>query len=100
VVVYQKKNFQVYTGNGGYIIHNTNYEFSEAHTHYIQSRSMAKVIIRNVLYKRKPHTKNRYLLKSHQRLSKDQTYIDMIETLIQKSKDKQSYKNVPSGVRR
>jgi len=60
---------------------------------------MAKVIIRNVLYKRKPHTKNRYLLKSHQRLSKDQTYIDMIETLIQKSKDKQSYKNVPSGVR-
>lgn len=102
MVKYTKKNFKIYTAKDGHIIHNTKYKFQEAHTHRIKSFDMAKTILDNVLYKRKPHTKNQYLLRSHKKLTKDKKYIRLINHLMNKAKDKQDFYNHTGarGVRR
>lgn len=71
----------------GYIVYNTKREWNGNHTH-LKSYSMAKTIINNVIYHKKPKTKNLYLLQSHIRLSDDEGYIQFIENLINVTKNK------------
>ena len=68
--------------------------FEIGHTH-VKGFEMCKVIIDNVIKKRRPKTQNIYLLTSHIRISTDDKYKQIIEELIQakKSKGKQVYRN-------
>lgn len=96
--VYEKDEFiilKVHNGKKvGYIAYNTKKEWEGGHTH-LDSFSMAKTIISNVIHHKKPKTSNVYLIKSHIRLSNDPKYIKFIEELLQakKSKQKQTYRN-------
>jgi hypothetical protein len=93
MAIYSRENFEVHATGSGYVIHNTDYHFKEAHSH-LKSFKQCKVIINNLIYKKKLHTKNTYLLRSYLRLSKDSKYQRKIKHLIEKAKDKQKYVNV------
>lgn len=87
-------------GRTGYIIHNTNKPFEKGHSH-LKSFEMAKVIINNVIYEKKPKTSNIYLLESHIRLSESDKYISYIKHLIEvKKRKKDEYINRTSDTRR
>lgn len=87
-------------GRTGYIIHNTNKPFEKGHSH-LKSFEMAKVIINNVIYEKKPKTSNIYLLQSHTRLSNSDKYISYINGLIEiKKRKKDEYINRTSDTKR
>ena len=96
--IYEKDKFVILKVHSnkkvGYIVYNTQKEWKDGHTH-LDSFNMAKTIISNVLNHKKPKTSNMYLLKSHIRLSDDESYIKFIEELmtVKKSKQKQEYRN-------
>lgn len=96
--VYERDEYvilKVHSGKRvGYIAYNTKKEWEDGHTH-LESFDMAKTIIANVINHKKPKTNNMYLLKSHIRLSNDDSYISFIEELmeVKKSKGKQAYRN-------
>ena len=70
VRVYRKRQFSIYSDlNGNYIIHNTNKEFSEGHTH-IKNYHTAKFITNLAFHKSIPKKKlNKYLYDSLIRIS-------------------------------
>ena len=96
--VYEKEHFiilKVKSGKKiGYIAYNTRKEWEEGHTH-LDSFNMAKTIIDNVLKRKRPKTKNLYLLNSHIRLSDSPAYDRFINDIInaRKNKKKQGYRN-------
>ena len=92
--VYSKKQYIILAVKKGYVIYNTELPFEIGHTH-VKGFEMCKVIIDNVIKKRRPKTQNIYLLTSHIRISTDDKYKQIIEELIQakKSKGKQVYRN-------
>ena len=96
--VYEKEHFiilKVKSGKKiGYIAYNTKKEWEEGHTH-LDSFNMAKTIIDNVLKRKRPKTKNLYLLNSHIRLSDSPAYDRFINDMInaRKNKKKQGYRN-------
>lgn len=96
--VYEKEHFiilKVKSGKKiGYIAYNTKKEWEEGHTH-LDSFNMAKTIIDNVLKRKRPKTKNLYLLNSHIRLSDSPAYDRFINDMINaiKNKKKQGYRN-------
>lgn len=96
--VYEKEHFiilKVKSGKKiGYIAYNTKKEWEEGHTH-LDSFNMAKTIIDNVLKRKKPKTKNLYLLNSHIRLSDSPAYDRFINDMInaRKNKKNQGYRN-------
>lgn len=96
--VYERAHYVILKVNSGkkigYIAYNTNKEWENGHTH-LDSFDMAKTIIANVIGRKKPKTKNLYLIRSHARLSDDPAYVRYIEELIatKKHKGKQDYCN-------
>lgn len=99
MIVHKYDRFVVtYHGNDFQIFDPANHD--EYHTHGIKSLKMAKTIIKNVVHRRKPHTKNGYLLESHIRLSDSNQYKRMVEHLQKKSKDKQNYHDKHVFIRR
>ena len=92
--IYEKKQYMILKVKKGYIVYNVNKPFEKGHSH-IYGLEMAKVIIDNCLKKRRPKTRDLYLLTSHARVSDDEKYIKLINELIdaKKSKGKQTYRN-------
>lgn len=97
MILYQYKRLAVVEDGTGYKIFDIG-NHDKHHTHGIKSFKMCKTICHNVEDHRKPHTRNGYLLESHKRLSNSKKYIDMINRLIEKQKDKQHYVNVQRGL--
>ena len=91
MTIYRKGCYCVYKMDIGFIVHNTNYNFKDAHTH-LNSFNMCMSIIDNCLKHKKPKTKNRYVLESHRRICKDEKYIRLIQALMEKE-PKQKYIN-------
>lgn len=79
--VYQEGPYKVYHAGHNYIVHNSNYTFSEKHTH-IQNFNAAKSIIQMALNKMIPRSYPNYLLVSLKRISDDDHYIEEIESLM------------------
>lgn len=97
MVVYSKEHFKVYRdGRSGYKIHNTKYPMRMAHTH-IKKLHVCKTIIHNVINEEIPKTRSLYLLESHIRISDSKKYIETIELIRKKIKNKQNYYNVQNG---
>lgn len=96
--VYQNKEFIILKVQNGkktsFIVYNTKKEWSKGHTH-LHTRTIAEILIKNVINKRKPKTNNLYVLRSHIRVSDDEKYIKFIEELIEtkKNKEKKQYIN-------
>ena len=94
------KHFNIIHTSDGYIVHNTKHPFNKSHTH-IKSFNYCKRLVYNVLYNRRPKTKNLYLLESHCRISDNESYITLIEQLKEsRSRNKEQYINVQKGVKR
>ena len=94
------KHFNIIQSADGYIVHNTRKPFEEGHTH-IKSLSYCKRLIYNCLYKRRPRTKNLYLLESHGRITDDEWYLRQIEDLKDsRSKKKEKYVNIQKGCKK
>ena len=93
--IYSKDEFIILrvTSNGkvGYIVYNTKKSWSKGHTH-LKSYSMCEILIKNVINKKKPKSKNFYLLDSHIRISNDLKYVAMLENLKAKEKKQKFYK--------
>lgn len=81
VLIYKKKNFNIYSHKDIYIVHNTKKEFAEGHTH-IRSFKSSKFIIDLSIHKSIPRHLNRYFLVSLLRLSDDKEYSEKLKKII------------------
>lgn len=73
VCVYRKKHYAIYSNQEGFIIHNTNKEFSIGHTH-INNYNTAKYLVNLAYYKRLPNRKCDYFIESLIRITDDNAY--------------------------
>lgn len=73
LVIYRKRNYNIYQAGNDYIVHNTNYEFAGHHTH-LNSFSTAKYILNLSLQKSIPKHICDYFLESLIRISDDNEY--------------------------
>ena len=100
--IYQNKEFIILKVKSnkkiGFIVYNTKKNLENGPSH-LNSRAISEIVIKNVIYKRKPKTNNLYVLKSHARVSNDEKYIKFIENLIEvkRSKEKNKYINRKGG---
>lgn len=93
--IYQRKHFKIYKADDGIILHNSLYDFSQAHTH-LKSVKQAKLLIQYSLDKRIPRDLSLYLLISLLRINSGQytkEYSEKIEELIDNKKQRQIYYN-------
>ena len=86
--IYQRGVFKIYKSEG-FILHNTDKEFSQGHTH-LNSFKIAKYLIELITYKRIPRHLSKYLLVSLIRVSDDTEYQRKINELISNKKRKQN----------
>lgn len=85
--VYERKEYIILKVKKGYIVYNTKKPFENGHTH-LNSFEMSKTIIDNLIRKKRPKTKNVYLIESHIRVTNDSKYKKVLEELIEAKKDK------------
>ena len=92
--VYEKKEYIILAVKKGYVVYNTQKPFSIGHSH-IYGFNMAKTVVDNCIRKKRPKTRNLYLLTSNVRVSNDEKYIRLINELIEarKNKDINKYRN-------
>lgn len=97
-IIYSRKQYNVYSVENEYIIHNTSMkEF--AHTH-IKNLKACKWLIELSLKKKVPHDINRYFLISLSRINNDENYSRKINELLENKKKKEYYVNVNKGRKR
>lgn len=85
--VYQEGKFKVYRTGNSYVVHNSEYAFSEKHSH-IKNFNAAKGVIQLVSKRVIPRDFPNYLLISLMRLSDDDRYIKEIDDLIEVRRNK------------
>lgn len=85
--IYKKKNFKIYDAGREFIIHNTNLDFHNHHTH-INNFHTCKFIIDLCIHKTVPNHLSNYLLESIIRLSNDNLYKRKIEEKIKENDKK------------
>lgn len=90
--VFERKEYIILQVKKGYIIYNQNKSFNTGHTH-IRSYNIAKTIIDNCIKRKRPKTKNTYLLESHIRISDNEKYINLLKELKENNKTKDKYIN-------
>ena len=99
VTIKRIDKFSIIKAGDSFIVHNTAKKFKEGHTHIRHYKYCLKLIY-NVLQKKRPATKNMYLLESHRRISDNETYKELIKQLMESRKNKkQNYVNIQKGVR-
>ncbi|MFZ5354250.1 MAG: hypothetical protein ACOZCL_16235 [Bacillota bacterium] len=79
--IYQNTNFKVYRANHGFIVHNSDKNFSEGHTH-VQKYDTCMVMIKLLKSKKPPKSKSRYFLESLLRLSDDDKYNNQLKQML------------------
>ena len=75
--------------NDGFIVYNTRKGWSSGHTH-LNNYSASKNLIRYAINKRIPSGKSNYYLESLKRISRDSSFIAMIDNEIAKKKNKKN----------
>lgn len=76
--VYTKKEFIILEVSRGYVIYNTNKKFENGHTHG-RTFAYAKSLIDLAIRKKLPHSKDKQILISLERISTDKKYIQMLK---------------------
>lgn len=90
--VFERKEYIILGMKKGYIVYNQNKGFKTGHTH-IRSYNVAKTIIDNCINRKRPKTKNAYLIESHIRIATDEKYIKQLKDLLENNKTKEKYIN-------
>lgn len=85
--VYRKKKYKIYSAGNEYIIHNSNLDFENHHTH-ISNFNTCVYIINLCIHKSVPKHLSDYLLISIIRLTDDNVYKKQIENKLEKNKYK------------
>ena len=94
--IYRLNYFNIYSNKkGGFIVNHIYKEFQNGHTH-INNYNTAKYIIQVALHKSLPNTKSVYIIDSLIRISNDNTYINELKnlkekTITEKQKRKEEY---------
>ena len=98
MTVYTCKNYNVYKVDNSFIVHNTDKEFKNGHTH-INNFNTAKYIIKLSIHRSIPRHLSIYLLYSLIRINTDKFYIEKIQNLldIKNNKTKNKYININKG---
>lgn len=78
--IYSKKEYIIFKVKGDYILYNTKKTFKEGHTH-LKNIDIAKMLINCAIKEEIPKTKNKYLLESLTRISKNEKYIEKIRRI-------------------
>lgn len=89
--IYRKKNFRIYDAGREYIVHNTNMNFSEHHSH-INNYKTCKFVIDLCIHKSVPDHLSDYLLVSLIRLTDDKKYKRKIEFKLEENRLKRKQK--------
>ena len=79
--VFQRKEYSIYKANDGYIIHNTNKEFSKGHT-YVCSFNKAKSLVDLCVRKKLPNTPRRWEIESLMRVTNNNTYRNKLRNML------------------
>lgn len=79
--IFQRKEYSIYKVRQGYIVHNTNKEFSKGHTH-VQSFNKAKSIVDLCVRKKLPNTPRRWEIESLMRVTNNNTYGNKLRDLL------------------
>ena len=99
--IYQRKHFKIYKADDGIILHNSLYDFSQAHTH-LKSIKQAKLLIQYSLDKRIPRDLSLYLLISLLRINsgnQSKEYSEKVSEVIENKRQRQNYYNRSSHYR-
>jgi len=97
LLCYSENGFILFQCGDGFIVYNTAKPFSQGHSH-LRGFKPCKDAIFFVTHGKIPKRTNFYYLRTLQRLSNDEKYIDEIEGLIEARKSKgkkQKYVNIP-----
>jgi len=85
--IYQEGTYKIYRAGHNYIVHNSEYDFKEKHSH-VHTFQIAKKLIHCVNHRIIPRSFNFYLLTSLTRISGDEEYIEKVNLLIEVRKQK------------
>jgi hypothetical protein len=94
-IVYKRKQYNVYSVEDEYIVHNTQMK-DFAHTH-IKNLKACKWLIELSLKKKVPYDINKYFLVSLSRINDNEDYLRKINDLLKNKKKKEYYFNVNKG---
>lgn len=79
--IFQRKEYSIYRCDYGYVIHNTNKEFENGHTH-IRTFCKAKSLIDLAVRKKLPNTPKDWEIESLIRIVKDKEYKKQLINLL------------------
>nr|DAL92496.1 MAG TPA: hypothetical protein [Caudoviricetes sp.] len=80
--IFQRKEYSIYKASGGYIIHNTNGDFRNHHTH-VRTFSKAKSIVDLCIRKKLPNTPRKWEIESLMRLTRNNAYYNKLRDLLE-----------------
>ena len=79
--IFQRKEYSIYKVRQGYIVHNTNKEFSKGHTH-VRSFNKAKSLIDLCIRKKFPNTPRKWEIESLMRVTNNNTYRNKLRDML------------------
>ncbi|MGL5766724.1 MAG: hypothetical protein ACRCX8_13895 [Sarcina sp.] len=91
--IYQENEYIILQAKRGFVVYNTKKNFDKGHTH-LRSYNMSKTIIDNCIGKKRPRTNSEYLIQSHIRLSKDESYTKYLNEIKEAINGRESVKYV------
>ena len=80
--IFQRKEYSIYKASGGYIVHNTNGDFRNHHTH-VRTFSKAKSIVDLCIRKKLPNTPRKWEIESLMRLTRNNAYYNKLRDLLE-----------------
>ena len=80
--IFQRKEYSIYKASGGYIIHNTNGDFRNHHTH-VRTFSKAKSIVDLCIRKKLPNTPRIWEIESLMRITNNNTYYNKLRDMLE-----------------
>lgn len=86
------KNYNIYQFDNEYIIHNTNKEFSQGHTH-VRNYKTAVYLANLAVHNSMPYHMCRYFAISLSRIADNEEYKNKLLEFLNNKKDKQTYAN-------
>ena len=80
--IFQRKEYSIYRVKDGFIIHNTNGNFKNHHTH-VRSFNKAKSIVDLCIRKKIPNTPRKWEIESLMRLTRNNAYYNKLRDLLE-----------------
>ena len=80
--IFQRKEYSIYKASDAYIIHNTNGEFKNHHTH-VRTFSKAKSLVDLCIRKKLPNTPRAWEIESLMRLTRNNAYYNKLRDLLE-----------------